>query len=1253
MATNYPIRFGVGEGLEASADPLQTGLSSLVNASLDLGNVVRKRDGALSFSLTREAGANLTNPVGLWFRGRELAVENGERLYALRTCAREPSATVGNFIDRGRWTRGTLRETVGAQVVQLTAQELRSAVRLEVAQGDRHYCAVEAWATAGGVGVLARNLGDGVEDGPFQVEAAPATAVRGGMVTATSGLLTWQNGDNIRAALWTAGNQALAPAFTAINFPGGDATKAFGFTSEPTLSGGFALWALQTNTTQVVIRARRSSDGALSAQHTVTTGLTTIARDGTSIWYQPTPIGNDLYRVVVGWANRIAGPNARYGFAILSYNVATNTLATIVGPTNIASGVQQITGFAVCGSPDAPANTARFAVEQGDTKISSVVAGGAETVVATLFGTSVVTEFRAMSSSLKTHRNAIVLLNEAGAVDSSAYMLCDPFPLGDAAAADQPSGEVFARSWLDGTRGQRSNIFGVMSLVQYGDVLLWADPARSPTSSSARDQVAISRFTLQRTPSRPAVIGGLAVAAFAGYARGYDSVRTFEQDFHQPPNIAVAGAAGGSLDANSRYTVAVRFEWTDALGRVHRSAPTIRSVVLAVGQQTVAVTINTLQWTERPNVLAVTYATEGNGTVLYRQGEVQVGLDQTTTSTVVVNITSENYVGNEELVRDELGGEQAAITDFCSVALGRLWSSSCKRPGVVVYSTLPVEGLAPGWVVDFLLELEQEPVTVQELEGRAIALQATRISWLEGDVDNLGNGGFQVRDIPAALGAQSHQAATRTPLGVIYESGRGPRLLSRGNDTIAIGDRVGRLYEIEGERVRSAAYDPQRGAVVLVGETSQNAVVMNDDTQRWGTEDRAPTLDVAVSELGHMAYLRVFDVLLEAERATYSPLLAWLHASGGVTPETFYAGRRFRDFVTKDVLAIEGPQERTSVTGAPGIFGGLAFNFDGTPSQALRASDGALGGIDTDLVVVAVLRLRDNVGDLSVCGRQNQVAGLPREGWTLRLTGGVFTAQVGNTTGTQATTALAAPSSALGAWRVLVMHVNRNANLLHLASDLAAAPSVALPAGVLSSSAVPLRLGASSPIYDPFDGELAAAVLFRPTDAVAPLALAQAVKAAFDSGVPEAAARLCVDDNAVGGQGIRMSVGSPWVRLQAADGLTHLGFRVSEALLSGAYEGDHEINVRLFADFDQEAPVLTFQRSELDVALARYAGLRYVYRLPMNGGDRTFMALLAEFDDGGFETSSVRLSRLDFQLVPSGSIPLEADALLDLREVLA
>jgi hypothetical protein len=1247
-ATTIPIRFGQGQGLEASADLYGSGLRELDNAELDLADVIRKRDGATSVDLTRLDSVlgvvAIENPVGLWYRENELCVENGERLYARRTCATNDPATTGEFIDRGPWSRGTMREIVGPQ----ETAAIRSAVRVETSDT---LCSLEAWSVTG-VGVKGRIRGAGIED-EFVVDAN-GDQVKGGMTAGdTQGLITWQTSvpaDTIRYAAWIPGNagvQATQSILTGVM--AGDADKQYDVFCEPILSNGFAVWAAITGTNQVSVRARKSSTGGLTATLNIVPGLVSTARHGCSVWVDPLAIGPDVYNVWVAASFASGGVN-RYIVARVAYDVAANTLTLSAGPTaNTTAMTIAAIPIAVAASWQNSVTVAHIAFGSSTTVFRNMTLGVGDTSVRSLPSTAVVSGFRSLpAEDGRAFRNVLVLADLTDDVLASALFLIDPFVDGDGSMAGRTTGEVYARSWVAQCRTSLGNLVGLFSLVRSGESLIYADSGRKTANGAILEQMCISRWTLQDTPVRPAQVGNYVVQAFGGYTRLYDSLQICEQDWHVAPDFTLTGIAGGALTAGARYTVAVSWRWTDATGRQHDGEPTIGTIVLAAGQGTVRVTLNVLRWTERRGVVAVIWLSPANLSTLYFHTAPFCAIDQitTTVATFTTDLATVVNESNEQLARDAIGGAQASITDFCVYAGGRLWGPSSRRDNVIQHSTFPSEGVSPRWDVDGLVELDQRAQAILELEGRVVALSETVIASVEGDgPSNLGVGSYFVRNVPAPLGATHQQGAIVTPMGLLYQSSRGPRLLDRGFTVRNIGDRVARIYEIEGETVRAAAYDPQRGAAVLLNDTSQTALILQDETMRWGSEDHGACIDVTASARGEMAWLRATDVLVEATVPSYSPILSWLFASAGIVPTNLYAMRRMADYITGDAITLEGAATIEPTDGAPGIFGTRVLRTTNLQGEAVRATDTTIGNISTSLAGAAFVRLSSAVAG-GVIGKQNGTS----EGWNVlhdAATG--FQVLVSNSAGVASVSSLTLASSVLDVWRVIVWLVDLVTGDVQIASDLEVGAATALPAGTLEALGIPLRIGdARLPpsTVRAIDGDNGGVVLWRPADPASlnVFALAQQLKTAWDTATGIPATREVLD----GDVGVELGFSTPWLRPD--DVTTHLGYRVVDAHFAGEYEGDHVLTCQLYADYDEDTPVATYRVSALQIALNRYNGLQYVYRVPV-GGLHTYRAARLRFSDGAQETASFRGARLDVAIEPAGTQQLQRDDALDMAEV--
>lgn len=105
-----------------------------------------------------------------------------------------------------------------------------------------------------------------------------------------------------------------------------------------------------------------------------------------------------------------------------------------------------------------------------------------------------------------------------------------------------------------------------------------------------------------------------------GFASVYDGAGASEHNFHLWPEGTTAAVTntGGALGLG-QYQYQVCYEWTDALGQVHRSAPSITVTVTTVtATSQVTLTVPMLRLTAKAGVRVVLYRTEVNGTLFYR-----------------------------------------------------------------------------------------------------------------------------------------------------------------------------------------------------------------------------------------------------------------------------------------------------------------------------------------------------------------------------------------------------------------------------------------------------------------------------------------------------------------------------------------------------------------------------------------------------------------------------------------------------------
>lgn len=140
--------------------------------------------------------------------------------------------------------------------------------------------------------------------------------------------------------------------------------------------------------------------------------------------------------------------------------------------------------------------------------------------------------------------------------------------------------------------------------------------------------VSIARVDLLGTQSNVETGGSVFLAG--GCPHLYDGQQVHEAGFNMfpefPTGYTPTQATGGSLTVGTTYGVCFLFEWTDATGRLHRSAPSVPISVLLTGSNNkLTFKVSYLRLTRKYNVRIACYRTTGNGSVYFR--DTSTGLD--------------------------------------------------------------------------------------------------------------------------------------------------------------------------------------------------------------------------------------------------------------------------------------------------------------------------------------------------------------------------------------------------------------------------------------------------------------------------------------------------------------------------------------------------------------------------------------------------------------------------------------------------
>jgi len=258
---------------------------------------------------------------------------------------------------------------------------------------------------------------------------------------------------------------------------------------------------------------------------------------------------------------------------------------------------------------------------------------------------------------------------------------------------------------------------------------------------------------------------------------------------------AVGGASGVGAGT---YRYVARYKATDALGNVHRSAPSVAMSVTLASADDVTVKVEKCPFSWRDGIAVEVYRTTDDGTLFYFVGEVSNELVPLADHATVVDTLSDSELV-ERAVLDTSAGELEEFSppgaNSITIHNGRLWLGAGTR---VYYSKEYISGYGPGFVDDRFVEVD-EPVTALSSSGDALvafAENAVYLVWGEGP-DRLGGGSaFNTPrsmsgncGCPVALGGQ--RSICRIDAGILFRSAKGIALLpAEGGTPQIVSDPV-------------------------------------------------------------------------------------------------------------------------------------------------------------------------------------------------------------------------------------------------------------------------------------------------------------------------------------------------------------------------------------------------------------------------------------------------------------------------------
>lgn len=293
--------------------------------------------------------------------------------------------------------------------------------------------------------------------------------------------------------------------------------------------------------------------------------------------------------------------------------------------------------------------------------------------------------------------------------------------------------------------------------------------------------------------------GNLYIAG--GLLRNYDGVSATEHGFAYYPNLISAQQTAGSGSLPTAVlNYHATYEWLDNAGNLHRSAPTTTGVsfdndpavtnvvVIKVTSQAL-----TQKAQDRSPPRLILWRESGNGTY-YKNNTSN---DATAIPSAGLQDNDANDTTAEILYTTGgiIENIQPPACDIVAAHQDRLFVAGLEDRNKIWYSKPLQKAVGIGFNDSFQMDIDPDGGDITALvsmDNRLIIFQERAIRWISGEGPNaLGVGSFTPPQLVSNdIGAQNHQSAILTPLGVIFKSSKGVWLLSRGMELSYIGESI-------------------------------------------------------------------------------------------------------------------------------------------------------------------------------------------------------------------------------------------------------------------------------------------------------------------------------------------------------------------------------------------------------------------------------------------------------------------------------
>lgn len=286
-----------------------------------------------------------------------------------------------------------------------------------------------------------------------------------------------------------------------------------------------------------------------------------------------------------------------------------------------------------------------------------------------------------------------------------------------------------------------------------------------------------------------------------GYLQNYDGNTSTEHGFHVYPEGTTAVVTMVAGVPNGTYSYVAVYEWTDAQGQIHRSAPSV-PVTVSPAMFQVQIIVPTLRLTSkqgsRTNVVLAIYRTKTLGTVFYRITPITspVYNDVTADTVAFVDNFSDAQIAGNELLYTTGGVVENDAPPACQFVKNfnnRIILGGLEEPNQIWFSKFFTVGEGIGFSQQFINQIDTEGGNLSSLgviDDKIIIFKPNQIYFISGDgpTDTGAQNNFtQPQRIATDSGCSNFYSIVVGPNGLYYFSAKGIYQLDRTMNVSYIG----------------------------------------------------------------------------------------------------------------------------------------------------------------------------------------------------------------------------------------------------------------------------------------------------------------------------------------------------------------------------------------------------------------------------------------------------------------------------------